>query len=87
MTNKFEPETAMALGLRGTMGISEAFTVAPEVVYSPIVREPAFTTNTSEPDTAMATGLSNPVISEAFTVAPEVVYAPTVSSLQSGFPS
>ena len=34
--------------------ISEALTVAPEVVYSPIVKALAFTTNRFEPDTAQA---------------------------------
>lgn len=55
---------------------SEAFTVAPEVVYSPIVFEPKFATNRSEPSIAMPSGALNPsanVISEAFTVAPPVV--------------
>src|SRR5215813_1255348 len=54
---------------------------SPEVVYSPIVPLPiellpAFTTNTSDPETAMPVGLVNPVIRAAFTVAPEVVYTP-----------
>jgi hypothetical protein len=58
--------------------ISAAFTVAPEVMYSPIVPALAFVTNRSEPDTAMPSGNNNPEISAAFTVAPEVVYLPTV---------
>ena len=58
--------------------ISEAFTVAPEVVYSPIVPLPSFATNRFDPDTAMPIGSFNPEISEAFTVAPEVVYSPIV---------
>ena len=58
--------------------ISEAFTVAPEVVYSPIVPL-EFATNRVDPDTAMPAGPPlNPVISDAFTVAPEVVYSPIV---------
>src|SRR5690348_1071882 len=57
--------------------ISEAFTVAPDVVYSPTVPVPALVTNRSEPDTAMPAGAFNE-ISEAFTVAPEVVYSPIV---------
>ena len=57
-----------------------AFTVAPEVVYSPIVPAPEFATNRSEPDTAMPAGSLNPEISAAFTVAPEVVYSPIVPS-------
>jgi hypothetical protein len=57
--------------------IKEAFTVAPEVVYSPIVPKPSLTTNRSEPDTAMPTGPPlKPKINEAFTVVPEVVYSP-----------
>jgi len=58
--------------------ISDAFTVAPEVVYSPIVPLAVFVTNRFDPDTAMPNGSSNPVISEAFSVAPEVVYSPIV---------
>ena len=57
--------------------ISEAFTVAPEVVYSPIVPL-SFVTNRFPPDTAMPSGYAKPEISEAFTVAPEVVYSPIV---------
>jgi len=40
--------------------ISEEFTVAPEVVYSPIVPMKEFTTNKSVPDTAMPHGLNGP---------------------------
>ena len=58
--------------------ISEAFTVAPEVVYSPTVLPPLFATNRSDPETAIPRGALNPEISEAFTVEPEVVYSPTV---------
>src|SRR5580700_3588975 len=58
--------------------ISAAFTVAPAVVYSPIVSPPMLMTNRSEPDTATPNGLSSPEISAAFTVAPEVVYSPIV---------
>ena len=50
--------------------ISEAFTVAPEVVYSPIVPVPLFATNRSDPETTIPCGKLNPEISEAFTVAP-----------------
>src|SRR5580658_2038538 len=58
-------------------GMSDAFTTAPEVVYSP---NPFFwsVTNRSEPTTAIPAGPLNPVISDAFTVAPDVVYSPTV---------
>ena len=61
--------------------ISEAFTVAPEVVYSPTDpagKEKEFTTNRFPPDTATSVGLFKPETSEAFTVAPEVVYSPIV---------
>ena len=60
--------------------ISEEFTVAPEVVYSPIVPAYQFVTNKSDPDTTMLTGSfkPDPEISEAFTVVPEVVYSPIV---------
>ena len=58
--------------------ISAAFTVAPAVVYSPIVPAPAFVTNRSEPTTAMPKGTFNPEIRAAFTVAPAVVYSPIV---------
>ena len=55
--------------------ISAAFTVAPEVVYSPIVPAISFATNRSEPDSAMSLGTAaeSPETSEAFTVDPEVV--------------
>ena len=54
-----------------------AFTVAPDVVYSPIV--PFWlVTNRSDPDTAMPHGTSNPEIRAAFTVAPDAVYSPIV---------
>jgi hypothetical protein len=55
--------------------ISEAFTVAPDVVYSPSVPLNRLETNRVPPDTAIPTGESNPVMREEFTVAPEVVYA------------
>jgi hypothetical protein len=64
--------------------INEAFTTAPEVVYSPIVPPPTFPgprtvpTKRSEPDTAMLIGSFNPEINEGFTKAPEVVYSATV---------
>ncbi len=58
--------------------ISEAFTSAPDVVYSEIVCPMEFATNRSCPDTAMASGLPNPEIREAFTSAPDVVYSLTV---------
>ena len=61
--------------------MNEAFTVAPEVVYSPTVPVSLFATNRSEPDTAMPVGSLSPVMNEAFTVAPEVVYSPTVPAL------
>jgi hypothetical protein len=48
---------------------SDAFTKAPDVVYSPIVFP--FVTNRSDPDTAMPRGSPNPETSDAFTVAPE----------------
>jgi hypothetical protein len=49
-------------------------------VYSPIVSGPLFTTNKSEPDTAIPLGSVNPDISAGFTVSPEVVYSPTVAA-------
>ena len=48
------------------------------MVYSPTVLPRKFATNTSDPDTAMPSGSTNPETSEAFTVAPDVVYAPIV---------
>ena len=60
---------------------SEALTVAPEVVYSPIVPVHVFATNMSPPDTATRSGSINPVTSEALTVAPEVVYSPIVPAV------
>jgi len=59
--------------------INEAFTVPPDVVYSPMVLVgDSFTTKRSIADAAMLPGLLNPEISDAFTVAPEVVYSPIV---------
>ena len=43
--------------------INAGFTVAPEVVYSPIVPVFWFVTNRLEPDSAMPQGLINPEIS------------------------
>jgi hypothetical protein len=40
--------------------ISDAFTTAPEVVYSPIVLRSEFTTNRSDPSTAMPVTWPNP---------------------------
>jgi hypothetical protein len=45
--------------------ISEALTVAPEVVYSPIVPDREFVTNKSDPETTRPIGPDNPEISEA----------------------
>ena len=53
--------------------ISAEFTVAPEVVYSPI--ELPYATKTSEPSIAKPPGGAGSVINEAFTVAPETVYS------------
>jgi hypothetical protein len=47
-------------------------------VYSPIVPEPQFATNRSDPDNARPHGKLNPETSEALTVVPEVVYSPIV---------
>jgi hypothetical protein len=66
--------------------IKTGFTVAPEVVYSPIQPVPIggqgveqlFTTNRSEPETAIPNGELNPEIKAGFTGAPEVVYSPIV---------
>jgi len=58
-------------------GIREAFTVSPEVVYSPIVPVSLFKTNKFDPDTAIPNGVFNHVIT--LTVAPEVVYSPIES--------
>jgi hypothetical protein len=66
--------------------ISEAFTVVPEVVYSPILPVPLLTTKRFDPDTAMPTGKFNPVMSAAFTAVPEVVYSPIVPVL-TAFPT
>lgn len=40
VTNRFEPETAIPDGPKLNPEIKEAFTVVPEVVYSPIVFVP-----------------------------------------------
>jgi len=56
---------------------SEAFTVPPEAVYSPIMPA-SFVTNRFDPDTAMLVGWLTPETSEAFTVPPDVVNWPIV---------
>jgi hypothetical protein len=76
-TKMFDPDTAMATGPLSPE-MSEALTVAPDVVYSPIVSVPTFVTKMSEPDTARPPGSLSPEMSGALTVAPEVVYSPTV---------
>ena len=58
----------------------EAFTTAPDVVYSPILSP--FTTNRSDPESAMSYGPLNPETKEAFTTAPDVVYSPIVLALR-----
>ncbi len=68
--------TAMPMGPLNPV-MSEAFTVLPEVVYSPTVPLPTFATNRFDPDIAMPSGKPNPVTSDAFTLPPEVVYSPT----------
>ena len=78
VTYKVFPDIAIESGAAPSPVTSEAFTVAPEVVYSPTVLVLPFTTNRSDPDTARPTGVFNPVTNEAFTVAPEVVYSPIV---------
>ena len=45
---------------------SEAFTIVPDVVYSPIVPVLEFVTNRSDPDTAIPAGLFNPETREGF---------------------
>jgi hypothetical protein len=58
-TNRSERDTAMPAGMLNPE-IRAGFTVAPEVVYSPIVPLPEFATNRSEPNTTMPAGLLNP---------------------------
>ena len=62
--------------------ISAGFTVAPEVVYSPILPVSLvrfkLVTNKFPPETAMPCGRLSPEISAGSTVAPEVVYSPIV---------
>ncbi len=67
----------MPVGL-GFVVSREAFTVAPDVVYSPILLLPSFATNRSDPDTAIEFGSLSPVIRDALTVAPDKVYSPIV---------
>src|SRR4029077_17206373 len=59
---------------------SAGFTGAPVVAsYLPIVPLPSFTTNRSDPDTAMPRGKGNPVTSVAFAAIPVVAsYSPIV---------
>src|SRR5256885_46615 len=59
--------------------IKAALTVAPEVVYSPIVPLFKFETNRFPPDNARPVGLLNPEIKALLTVAPVVaLYSPIV---------
>src|SRR5271170_5225551 len=82
-TNRLDPEMAKSEPARASPGrgavasepgpsaINAALTVAPPVVYSPIVPEFWFTTKMSDPDTAMPNGAPTPEIRDALTVAPE----------------
>ena len=72
--------TEMAYG-RIKPEIRAGFTGAPAVVYAPIVPLASFTTNRSEPETAMPSGKLNPETKAGFTVAPAVVYLPIVPLL------
>ena len=54
-TKMSDPDTAMPVGLLSPE-MSEALTVVPEVVYSPIVPAESFATKMSDPDTAMPLG-------------------------------
>ncbi len=57
--------------------IKAGLTVAPEVVYSPIVLLFSFVTNRSVPENAMSPGKFNPIEIKAGLIgAPEVVYSP-----------
>jgi len=56
----------------------EAFTVAPDVVYSPIVSLVEFVTNRSDPDTAMPAGLGQLRDKGGIDLQTDVVYSPTV---------
>lgn len=58
--------------------INAAFTIAPEVVYSPMVPVELLTTKRLFPDTATALGKFKPLISEEFIIAPDVLYSPIV---------
>jgi hypothetical protein len=57
------------------------FTVAPAVVYSPILLLKWFATNRSDPETAIPSGPINFEMRAGFTVAPAVVYSPIVPLL------
>ena len=59
--------------------ISEAFTVAPNVVNSPAVLVPTFEINRFEPDKAIPKGAPGIAINDGFTGAPEVVYSPMMA--------
>src|SRR5439155_73633 len=76
-TNKFPPDNSRALG-KVSPETSVGFTVAPEVVYSPIVplagSVPPFTTNNLSPEITMPPGKVSPETSAGFISAPEVVY-------------
>jgi hypothetical protein len=74
-TNKVEPYTARPTG--SNPEISDAFTVSPEVVYSPTTSLLGSETKIFEPDKVMhpRSELGRPVISVGFTLSPEVVYS------------
>jgi len=73
-TNRCDPETAIEVSPPSPV-MSEALTVAPEVVHSPIVVPAA--TNRSDPDTASTGWALSPDKNEASIGAPEDPYSPT----------
>jgi hypothetical protein len=75
--------TAMSVG-SFSPEISDAFTVSPDMVYSPIVPVWKFVTNKFPPDTAMPFGPFRPEIRAASTIAPVVaLYSPIVPVTES----
>src|SRR4051794_430087 len=83
-TNSREPETSRVLGLLRP-DMRALSTTSPEVVYSLIVPDSKFDTNSREPssETARSIGTepgATPVISLASIVSPDVVYSPIVPS-------
>jgi len=80
-TNSVDPSSDMEFARLEIPVISEAFTVAPEVVYSPIEFDPWFKMKRFDPESIISVGPARPEIKAALTRVPEVVYSLMVPML------